>query len=155
MITPEQLNQAMLEWKDIVVKFYALKRHGLTFNANLYDFAYISSKKSVGLITEIMGESIYTIGFFPSMKNDKSFTSVINYDRARDFIIPRYENLFKYGLSVIQKTDGKGNSNSRFILHETLAGLHKHETVERTDYDMLLFFICDWLGLREIYDEVK
>lgn len=157
MSSPEQLNKTIMEWKDIVVKFYALKKHSLTFKASLYDYVYISSKKSVGIITEIMGESIFTVAFFPSMKNEKTFAAVINFDRARDFIIPRYENLFKYALSIVHKSDGSPQSgkNGRFLLHDTLAGLYKHESAERTDFDMLLFFICDWLGLREIYEELE
>ncbi len=154
-----------MDWKNIVVKFYALKKHSLTFKGNLYDYAYISDKKSVGTITEILGENIMTIAFFPSMGNDKSFVDVINFNREKDFIIPRYESLLKFANYIIQKEislgktvnirDQKfsGNGLEHYILHEKLAELYKRHGHRHSEYDMLLFFICEWLGIREIYEK--
>ncbi len=153
-----------MDWKDIVVKFYALKQRSLTFKGNLYDFAYISDKKSVGIITEILGENIFTISFFPSMKNDKTFVSTINFNRQKDFIIPRYESLLKFANYIIQKEielektvdiiDGKFSQPTinNYKLHEKLAEMYRNSQTERSEYDMILYFIADWLGLKNIYE---
>jgi hypothetical protein len=151
-----------MEWKDTVVKFYDLKKRSLTFKGNLYDYAYISHKKSVGIITEILGESIFTIAFFPSMKNDETFVTTVNFDRSKDFIIPRYESLLKFANYIIQKeydlektvdiVDRKfaDTSSSSYKMHEKLAAMYKESHhQQRSEYDMILFFICDWLGLKE------
>lgn len=154
-----------MEWKDTVVKFYDLKKRSLTFKGNLYDFAYISSKKSVGIITERLGENIFTLAFFPSMKNDETFVATINFDRQKDFIIPRYESLLKFANYIIQKEielektvdviDRKFTEigSSGYKLHEKLAALYRDTNhASRSEYDMILYFICDWLGLKdEIY----
>jgi hypothetical protein len=153
-----------MEWKDTVIKFYALKNHSLTFKGNLYDFAYISRKKSVGLITEILGENLFTIAFFPSMKNDETFVSTINFDRSRDFIIPRYESLLKFANYIVQKemqlestvdvVDRKFSTPgvNSYILHEKLSQMYKKSNSTLSEYDMLLLFISDWLGLKDIYE---
>jgi hypothetical protein len=151
-----------MEWKETVVKFYDLKKRSLTFKGNLYDYAYISTKKSVGIITEILGENIFTLAFFPSMKNENTFVATINFDRQRDFIIPRYESLLKFANYIIQKEielektidviDRKFEdvAASSFKLHEKLAEMYKRiGNTHRTEYDMILYFICDWLGLKE------
>ena len=151
-----------MEWKDTVVKFYDLKKRSLTFKGNLYDFAYISHKKSVGVITEILGERIFTVAFFPSMKNDTTFVATINFDRKRDFIIPRYESLLKFANYIIQKeielektidvVDRKFSEAvpSSYKLHEKLANLYREIGGQKwSEYDMILYFICDWLGLKE------
>jgi hypothetical protein len=151
-----------MEWKDTVVKFYDLKKRSLTFKGNLYDYAYISHKKSVGIITEILGESLFTVAFFPSMKNDDTFVTTINFDRNKDFIIPRYESLLKFANYIIQKeydlektvdiVDRKfaDASSSSFKMHEKLAAMYKESShQDRSEYDMILYFICDWLGLKE------
>jgi len=154
-----------MEWKETVVKFYDLKKRSLTFKGHLYDYAYISSKKSVGMITEVLGERIFTVSFFPSMRNDKSFVATINFDRSKDFIIPRYESLLKFANYIIQKElefektidviDRKfaEASASSYRLHEQLAEMYKEPNLkQRSEYDMILFFICRWLGLeKEIY----
>lgn len=156
-----------MEWKDTVVKFYALKQRSLTFKGNLYDFAYISDKKSVGMITEILGENLFTLGFFPSMKNDRTFISTINFDRAKDFIIPRYESLLKFANYIIQKelklertvdiVDRRFSAKElhKHILHEKLAEMYKKYGETRSEYDMILFFICQWLGLGDIYPAAR
>ena len=54
-------------------------------------------------VTEILGENIFTISFFPSMKNDQTFIRTIYFNKERDFIIPRYENLLKFANYIIQK----------------------------------------------------
>lgn len=151
------------DWKDTVVKFYALKNNSLTFKGNLYDYAYISSKKSVGVITEILGENLFTIAFFPSMKNDRTFVAVVNFDRSKDFIIPRYESLLKFANYIIQKeiqlektvnvVDGKFTlpPTDKSILHEKLAAMYKKSNRDLSEYDMALYFICRWLGLRDVF----
>ncbi len=151
-----------MEWKDTVVKFYELKRNSLTFKGNLYDYAYISNKKSVGVITEVLGENIFTIAFFPSMKNDRTFVSNVYFNRQMDFIIPRYESLLKFANYILQKeiqlektidvVDHKfaEASSSSYLLYEKLAELYKEPGHQnRSQYDMILFFICRWLGLEE------
>jgi hypothetical protein len=154
-----------MEWKETVLKFYDLKQRSLTFKGNLYDFAYISSKKSVGIITEILGENIFTIAFFPSMKNDSTFVSTINFDRQKDFIIPRYESLLKFANYIVQKEiqlektidviDRKfaETGPTSHLLHEKLAEMYREKGKQNhSEYDMILYFICDWLGLLdEIY----
>jgi hypothetical protein len=153
-----------MEWKETVVKFYSLKQHSLTFKGNLYDFAYISDKKSVGMITEIMGENIFTVAFFPSMLNDRTFVSVINFNREKDFIIPRYESLLKFANYIIQKEieldktidiiDRKFSTSvvNSFKLHEKLADMYKNTPVEKSEYEMILHFVCDWLGLKDVFN---
>jgi hypothetical protein len=155
-----------MKWKDTVIKFYTLKQQSLTFKGNLYDFAYISHKKSVGIITEVLGENIFTIAFFPSMKNDKTFVSTIFFNRERDFIIPRYENLLKFAHYIVQKeiqlektVDIVGmtlaqTTSRKSLLYEKLAEISKRVGDDRAEYDILLFFICEWLGLRSIYELV-
>lgn len=154
-----------MEWKDTVVKFYDLKKRSLTFKGNLYDYAYISTKKSVGIITEILGENIFTLAFFPSMRNDETFVATINFDRQKDFIIPRYESLLKFANYIIQKEielektidviDRKFTEigSSSYKLHDKLAAMYRDKNhARRSEYDMILYFICDWLGLKdEIY----
>lgn len=154
-----------MEWKDTVIRFYALKQRSLTFKGNLYDFAYISDKKSVGMITEILGENLFTLVFFPSMRNDSTFISTINFDRSKDFIIPRYESLLKFANYIIQKelklertvdiVDGKFSDIElhKYKLHEILAELYKKYGESRSEYDMILFFICKWLGIGDIYEQ--
>ncbi len=153
-----------MEWKETVVKFYSLKQHSLTFKGNLYDFAYISDKKSVGIITEIMGENIFTVAFFPSMLNDRTFVSVIYFNREKDFIIPRYESLLKFANYIIQKEieldktidiiDRKFSTSvvNSFKLHEKLADMYKNIHIEKSEYEMILYFVCDWLGLKDVFD---
>jgi len=153
-----------MEWKDTVVKFYALKQHSLTFKGNLYDFVYISDKKSVGMITEILGENRFTLVFFPSMKNDKTFVETIDFDRAKDFIIPRFESLLTFANYIIQKelklestvdiVDRRFSDKElhKHKLHEKLAEMYKKHGDSRSEYDMILLFICQWLGLEEIYE---
>ncbi|MCP5046910.1 MAG: hypothetical protein GY940_07040 [bacterium] len=151
-----------MDWKDTVVKFYDLKKRSLTFKGNLYDYAYISHKRSVGVITEILGENLFTIAFFPSMKNDQTFVGTVNFDRKRDFIIPRYESLLKFANYIIQKEielektidviDRKFSDDitSSYKLHEKLAEMYRENTGSgRSEYDMILYFICDWLGLKD------
>lgn len=148
-----------MEWKETVIKFYNLKSHSLTFKGNLYDFAYISSKKSVGVIMERLGENIFTIAFFPSMKNDKTFITTVGFDRSTDFIIPRYESLLKFANYIVQKdfqldktvdlSDGKMQSLGKHVFHEKLAELYKEYGENMSEYDMLLLFICRWLGIEE------
>lgn len=150
-----------MEWKDTVLKFYKLKTHSLTFKGNLYDYAYISHKKSVGVITEILGPNIYTIAFFPSMKNERSFISTVRFDRNTDFIIPTYESLLKFANYIVQKDfqlertvdlgQGKMLSSSKHIFHEKLAELYKQKGDRFSEYDMLLLFICRWLGLEDVF----
>ena len=155
-----------MKWKDTVIKFYALKQQSLTFKGNLYDFAYISHKKSVGIITEVLGENIFTIAFFPSMKNDETFVSTIYFSRERDFIIPRYENLLKFAHYIVQREiqlektvdiGGMTISNpisGQTILYEKLAEISKKVGEDRSEYDVMLFFICEWLGLSSICEGV-
>ena len=148
-----------MEWKETVIKFYSLKRHSLTFKGNLYDFTYISRKKSVGIITEILGENIFTIAFFPSMKNDKTFFSTVRFDMTIDFIIPRYESLVKFANYIVQKDfqlektvdleDRKMLTPGKHLFHERLAELYKGYGENMSEYDMLLLFICRWLGIEE------
>ncbi|MCP4221169.1 MAG: hypothetical protein GY765_41450 [bacterium] len=152
-----------MNWKDTVVKFFGLKSHSLTFKGNLYDFAYISHKKSVGVITEILGDNIYTIAFFPSMKNEETFISTINFDRAADFIIPRYESLLKFANYIVQKEirlektiDIRGSgmtSSEKHVLHEKLAELYRANGDEMSEYDMILLFICQWLGIKDVFNK--
>jgi len=153
-----------MEWKDTVLKFYNLKQHRVTFKGHLYDFIYISDKRSVGMITEILGETLFTVAFFPSMKNDKSFVSVVNFNREKDFIIPRYENLLKFANLIIQKeiqfdktvdiVDRKF-SEATIVghkLHERLAEMYKlSPNTEKSEYDMILYFICRYLGFKDIF----
>ncbi len=158
----EDPRKESLKWKDMAVKFYSLKQQSLTFRGNLYDFAYISHKKSVGLITEILGENVFTIAFFPSMKNDKTFVTTIFFNRERDFIIPRYENLLKFANYIVQKEIGLEKTidvvDKKFsdagsyghLLHTKLAEMYKKTGSQRSEYDMILFFICRWLGLKDI-----
>lgn len=151
-----------MEWKDIVLKFYRLKSHGLTFKGNKYDYAYISDKKSVGVITEIIGEYIFTVAFFPSMKNDSTFVATIRFNRATDFIIPTYESLLKFANYIVQrdfhpdKTIDLGEAHlftpGKYIFHEKLAEMYREYGDDMTEYDMLLLFICRWLGLKDVYE---
>lgn len=154
-----------MEWKDTVVKFYELKRNSLTFKGNLYDYVYVSSKKSVGMITEILGENIFNIAFFPSMKNDRTYVSTVYFNRQYDFVIPRYESLLKFANYILQRDEQFEKTvdvvdpkfaevaSSSYKLHEKLAELYKEPGHRhRSEYDMILFFICRWLGLdEEIY----
>jgi hypothetical protein len=153
-----------MNWKDTVIKFYGLKQRSLTFKGNLYDFAYISDKKSVGMITEILGENLFTIVFFPSMKNDETFVSIVNFDRSKDFIIPRYESLLKFANYIIQKelklertvnvVDERFSDSTlqKYRLHEKLAELYKKYGDKYSEYDTILLFICQWLGLKDIFE---
>jgi hypothetical protein len=151
-----------MDWKDTVIKFYALKSHSLTFKGNLYDFAYISHKKSVGVITEVLGNNIFTIAFFPSMKNDKTFVATINFNRATDFIIPRYENLLKFANYIVQKEIQLGKTIDvidkkmsvtveKHILHEKIAELYQEQGNIKSEYDMILLLICQWLGIEDVF----
>ena len=151
-----------MEWKEAVLKFYRLKSHGLTFKGNIYDYAYISDKRSVGLITEIVNPFIMTIAFFPSMKNKRTFVSTVRFDKNTDFIIPRYESLLKFANYIVQKdfqpdkTVDLGNSGlftlgKRARLHEKLADLYKEFGDYLSEYDSLLLFICRWLGLEDVF----
>lgn len=150
-----------MEWKEIVLKFYRLKSHGLTFKGNKYDFAYISDKKSVGVITEIIGDNIFTIAFFPSMKNDTTFIATIRFNRNTDFIIPTYESLLKFANYIVQKdfqpdkTIDLGESRmltpGKHVFHEKLAQLYREYGDKLSEYDMLLLFICRWLGLEDVF----
>lgn len=152
-----------MEWKNTVVKYYALKQRRLTFKGNLHDFAYISDKKSVGIITEILGENLFNIAFFPSMLNDKTFTAIVNFNRAKDFIIPRYESLLKFaGFVLHERIDLERTvdlKESRFIsplenkaiLLEKLAEFYKKCSRDMSEYDLILNFICDCLGMGNIF----
>ncbi len=150
-----------MEWKDTVVKFYTLKSHSLTFKGNLYDFAYISGKKSVGVITELHGDNIFTIAFFPSMKNEETFVSTVKFDRNADFIIPRYESLMQFAYYIVHKevelektinlADSSLFSTSKHSFHEKLADLYRERGETMSEYDMLLLFICQWLGLEDVF----
>lgn len=150
-----------MEWKDTVLKFYRLKSHSLTFKGNLYDYAYISDKKSVGVITEKHNENIYTIAFFPSMKNEESFVATIRFDRNTDFIIPTYQSLLKFANYIVRKEFkpdqtidlGKSSLNAagKYALHEKLAELYRDFGDSHSEYDMLLLFICRWLGLEDVF----
>lgn len=150
-----------MEWKNIVVKFFTLKRHSLTFKGNLYDFAYISEKKSVGVITEILGDNIFTIAFFPSMKNDRTYIGTIRFDRANDFIIPRYESMLKFANYIVHKEiklestvdleDRKLLSAGKDIFHQKLAELYRQYGDTLSEYDTLLLFICQWLGIDDVF----
>lgn len=150
-----------MEWKETVLKFYRLKSHSLTFKGKVCDYVYISDKKSVGLITEIMGENIFTIAFFPSMKNSKTFISTIRFNRATDFIIPRYESLLKFASYIIHKEiqldktidlgNGKLLSSRKHVLHEKIAELYKEYGDTMPEYDMILLFICKWLGMEDVF----
>ncbi len=151
-----------MEWKDTVLKFYRLKSHGLTFKGNVYDYAYVSDKRSVGLVTEIVNPFIMTIAFFPSMKNKRTFVSTVRFDKNTDFIIPRYESLLKFANYIVQKdfqpdkTVDLGNSGlftlgKRARLHEKLADLYKEFGDYLSEYDSLLLFICRWLGLEGVF----
>lgn len=149
------------EWKNTVIKFYNLKRHSLTFKGNLYDFVYISNKKSVGVITEILGDNIFTIAFFPSMKNDRTYVSTIRFDRGNDFIIPRYESLIKFANYIVHKEiqlestvdleDRRLLFSGKHIFHQKMADLYKQHGEKMSEYDMLLLFICQWLGLEDVF----
>jgi hypothetical protein len=151
-----------MEWKDIVLKFYRLKSHGLTFKGNKYDYAYISDKKSVGVITEIIGDNIFTIAFFPSMKNENTFIATIRFNRNTDFIIPTYESLLKFANYIVQKdfqmdkTIDLGESGiltpGKYVFHEKLAELYREYGDHLSEYDMLLLFICRWLGLEDVFN---
>ncbi len=150
-----------MDWKDTVIKFFALKNHSLTFKGNLYDYAYISRRKSVGVITEILGDNIYTIAFFPSMKNDKTYVANVTFDRTTDFIIPRYESLLKFANYIVHKEimlestidagDGSLSVPEKHILHEKLAELYRERGDRLPEYDMMLFFICKWLGIEDVF----
>lgn len=150
-----------MEWQEIVLKFYRLKSHGLTFKGNKYDYAYISDKKSVGVITEIIGDNIFTIAFFPSMKNDTTFIATIRFNRNADFIIPTYESLLKFANYIVQKdfqpdkTIDLGESRlltpGKHVFHEKLAELYREYGDKMSEYDMLLLFICRWLGLEDVF----
>ena len=152
-----------MEWKEMVLKFYRLKSHSMTFKGNLYDYAYISQKKSVGIITEIIGPNIFTIAFFPSMGNTKSYVSTIHFSRTADFIIPRYESLLTFANYIVQKEFqpdktidlGSGKILSvppgKHIFHEKLAEMYLEYGDKRSEYDMLLLFICRWLGLEDVF----
>jgi hypothetical protein len=150
-----------MEWQEIVLKFYSLKSHGLTFKGNKYDYAYISDKKSVGVITEIIGDNIFTIAFFPSMKNDTTFIATIRFNRNADFIIPTYESLLKFANYIVQKdfqpdkTIDLGASRmltpGKHVFHEKLAELYREYGDKMSEYDMLLLFICRWLGLEDVF----
>jgi hypothetical protein len=153
-----------MQWKDTVVKFYALKQHSLTFKGNVFDFAYISDKKAVGIITEILGDNYFTIAFFPSMKNDQTFVASVKFNREADFIIPRYESLLKFGNYIVQKeielertvdiVDGKFSDGkiNKYKFHEKLAEMYKINGDGASEYDTILQFICQWLGLENIYE---
>ena len=151
-----------MEWKETVLKYFRLKSHGLTFKGNLFDYAYISDKRSVGLITEIVNPFIITIAFFPSMKNKRTFVSTVRFDKNTDFIIPRYESLLKFANYIVQKdfqpdktvdlgNGGKFTLGKRARLHEKLAELYKEFGDNLSEYDSLLLFICRWLGLEDVF----
>ncbi|MCP4157111.1 MAG: hypothetical protein GY757_55885 [bacterium] len=150
-----------MDWKDTVVKFFALKRHSLTFKGNLYDFVYISHKKSVGVIMEILGDNIFTIAFFPSMKNEETFICTIHFDRSSDFVIPRYESLLKFANYIVHKevmlestinlTDGSLSVPKKHVLHEKLAELYRERGDALSEYDMILYFLCKWLGIPDVF----
>lgn len=151
-----------MEWKEIVLKFYRLKSHGLTFKGNKYDYAYISDKKSVGVITEILGENIFTIAFFPSMKNDSTFIATIRFNRSTDFIIPTYESLLKFANYIVQKDFQPDRTidlaadrlltPGKYLFHEKLAEMYRKYGDKMSEYDMLLLFICRWLGLEDVFE---
>ncbi len=150
-----------MEWNETVLKFYRLKSNGLTFKGNKYDYAYISDKKSVGVITEIIGDNIFTIAFFPSMKNDRTFIATIRFNRNTDFIIPAYESLLKFANYIVQrdfqldKTIDLGEARiltpGKHVFHEKLAELYREYGDKLSEYDMLLLFICRWLGLEDVF----
>ncbi len=150
-----------INWKDTVVKFFALKNNSLTFKGNLFDFTYISHKKSVGVITEIKGDNRFTVAFFPSMKNTRSYIDTIVFDRAADFIIPRYESLLKFANYIVHKeimlerTIDLLSDNltvpEKHMLHEKLAELYREHGDKMSEYDMILLFICQWLGLEDVF----
>ena len=151
-----------MEWKETVLKLFKLKSHGLTFRGNIHDYAYISDKRSVGIITEIVSPYFFTIAFFPSMTNKRTFVSTVRFDKNRDFIIPRYESLLKFANYIVQKdfqpdkTVDLGDGRifmlgKRARLHEKLAELYKEFGDDLSEYDSLLLFICRWLGLEKVF----
>lgn len=150
-----------MDWKELVLKFYRLKSHSLTFKGNLYDYVYISQKRSVGIITEIIGPNFFTIAFFPSMGNDKSYVSTVHFSRTADFIIPRYESLLKFANYIVQKEFqpdktidlGSGGllTPGKHIFHEKLAEMYREYGDKWSEYDMLLLFICRWLGVEDVF----
>jgi hypothetical protein len=47
------------------------------------------------------------------------------------------------------------NELHKHILHEKLAEMYKKHGESRSEYDMILFFICQWLGLGDIYPAAR
>ena len=143
-------------WKERVVRFLKLKTNGIVFNPHLYDFVYVSNKRSIGIITENNSDGTLCISFFKSLKNQETFVNRIKLDKSSDIVIPSYESLLSTAHMLIKKISANYSTGEFEIEFEekTDPNQSKHKlygrlnilfkkTGDRDDYDNLLNLVVD------------
>ncbi|MCP5107268.1 MAG: hypothetical protein GY950_28030, partial [bacterium] len=52
---------------------------------------------------------------------------------------------------TIDLGNGRMMSSGKHIFHQKLGQLYKEFGEDKSEYDMLLLFICRWLGLEDVF----